>query len=84
MGPRTQISCEKGAQAIILHKQGYSNRQIAKIVQISEKGVRTAIKRFSETGVNTDRQRSGRPKVTSKQEDKFIIVTSNRLRTLTA
>lgn len=84
MAPRTQISCEKRAQVIILHKQGYSNRQIATIVQISEKGVRTAIKRFSTTGVNTDRQRSGRPKVTSEREDKFIAITSKRLRTLTA
>jgi len=44
--------------------------------------VRT-LRRKQETGLNTSRHRSGRPRVTSKSEDKFICVQSKRLRTRT-
>lgn len=42
------------------------------------------LRRKQETGLNTSRHRSGRPRVTSKSEDKFICVQSKRLRTCTA
>ncbi|CAM4697895.1 unnamed protein product [Leuciscus chuanchicus] len=42
------------------------------------------IKRHAETGKNGDRKRTGRPQSTTKSEDKFIRVSSQRNRKLTA
>lgn len=42
------------------------------------------IKRHAETGKNGDQKRTGRPQSTTKSEDKFIRVSSQRKRKLTA
>ena len=42
------------------------------------------MQRFTKTSSNASHKRSGRPRVTSKNEDKYIVVTSKRQRSLTA
>ena len=51
---------------------------------VSKFGVQYSLQRKTETGVNEDRKRSGRPKVTTKAEENHLVVTSKRKRMLTA
>ena len=68
----------------ILREEGYSYRKIASRLKISESGVRYALQRLHGIGSNSDRSRSGRPRVTSRQEDTFIVVSSKRNRKIPA
>lgn len=71
-----EISPEKRAQIIILQKNGKKYREIADILKISVGSVHTAINRYRETGENTDRKRSGRPKKTNQRIDNKIYAIS--------
>jgi transposase len=84
MGKYKEISLEKRGAIIALRNEGLSYRKIADKVSVSLKGVQSTISRFRDTGLYHDRDRKGRPKVTTKQEDKHIVVTSKRNRRLTA
>ncbi|XP_073491836.1 uncharacterized protein [Aquarana catesbeiana] len=63
--------------------EGYSMREIAKKLKISYNGVYYSLQRTAQTGSNQSRKRSGRPRCTTKQEDKHIRVSSLRNRHLT-
>lgn len=84
MAKRKQITLEQRSAICTLREEGYSERQIAKKLGISCKGVHYTLARKKETGKNEDRKRSGRPKSTTSQEDNFIRVLSKRNRRLTA
>ncbi|KAJ8389837.1 hypothetical protein AAFF_G00113060 [Aldrovandia affinis] len=84
MGKKVQLSKEKRESIITLRNEGQSLRRIARTLQVSVTAVATTIKRVEETGTHEDRMRSGRPKVTSESENKFIRVTSLRNQRLTA
>ena len=84
MAKHKEISIEARSAIITLHNEGLSYREISKKIKVSSKGVQITIKRFKDTGTHRDRARTGRPKVTSTQEDKHIVVTSKRNRRLTA
>lgn len=84
MGRKAELSVETRAVIVALHEEGYSTRKIASKTKVSQSAVVGALHRKNETGCNQSRHRSGRPKVTSKQEDQFICVQSKRNRTRTA
>src|SRR5579863_2793580 len=75
---------EKRGQVLVLCQEGCSWREIAKKLGIGRSTVSDALRRHAATGKNCDRERSGRPKVTSKREDDYIVTKSKRNRTLTA
>ena len=58
-------------------------REIAKKLKISYNGVYYSLQRTAQTGSKQNRKRSGRPRCTTKQEDKYIRVSSLRNRCLT-
>ena len=74
---------EERQTIITLKNVGLSYREIAKKVKVSVSTVFFTIKRHLETGGNSDRKRSGRPKATTESEDKFLRVNSLRDRRLT-
>ena len=76
--------CEELRGKICILCEGYSYRKIASRLKISESGVRYALQRLHDIGSNSDRSRSGRPRVTSRQEDTFIVVSSKRNRKIPA
>lgn len=84
MSRKAELSVETRAVIVALHEEGYSTRKIASKTNVSQNAVMRALRRKRETGCNQTRHRSGRPKATSKQEDKFICVESKRNRTRTA
>ena len=80
MVKQKKISVEKRTQIIILQKTGKNYWEIAKILNISLCSVHTAIRRYRETGQNTNRKRSGRPRKTNERIDKkiYAICKGNR------
>ena len=83
MARTTQLSKEKQQSIITLRQEGQSSRKISRTLNVSSAVAKT-IKRYDETGSHEDRPRTGRPRVTSAAEDKFIRVTNLRNRQLTA
>lgn len=77
-----EISVKKRTHIIILQKSGKNYREIADILNISVGSVHTAIKRYHETGQNTDRKRSGRPRKTNEKIDNniYAIKKTNRFK----
>ena len=84
MTKKNYQSIEQRARIDILAAEGFSQRSIAKKLGISKFGVQYSLQRKTETGVNEDRKRSGRPKVTTKAEENHLVVTSKWKRMLTA
>ena len=83
MARTTQLSKEKQQSIITLRQEGQSSRKISRTLNVSSAVAKT-IKRYDETGSHEDRPRTGRLRVTSAAEDKFIRVTSLRNHKLTA
>lgn len=78
MGKAKQISTEKRAQIVIFSKEGRSQRYIAQFVGVSKTTVQYTLQRYDETGSYSDRKRSGRPRKTTKIDDRRIRVISKR------
>ena len=58
-------------------------REIAKKLKISYNGVYYSLQRTAQTGSNQNRKRSGRSRCTTRQDNKYITVSSLRNRRLT-
>ena len=76
MVKRKEISVEKRAKIINLQKTGKNYREIAKILKISLCSVHTTIRRYRQTGQNTNKKRSGRPRKTNQRIDNKIYAIS--------
>ncbi len=67
MAPHSELAESDRLEIIVLHKEGYSVRQITKKVRVPKSTVEETIQRWKETGSVRDRARVGRPvKITSK------------------
>ena len=83
MARKRELSSETRQSILVLRNEGYSMREIAKTLKISYNGVYYSLQRTAQTGSNQSRKRSGRPRCTTEQEDKYIRVSSLRNRRLT-
>lgn len=79
-----ELSLQKRSAIIALRNAGHSLRDICALEKVSLNGVQYTLKRNRIFGTVKNVQRSGRPRVTTKQEDNFIRVTSKRDRFKTA
>lgn len=84
MGRGKTLSIELRSAINTLREEKYTIREIARRLNIPPSTVSDTILRKDQTGSNRDRSRSGRPRVTSKAEDKYIVVVSKRNRRITA
>jgi transposase len=66
------------------HKMGKSRREIIKNLKLVDRTVGMIIKKFEDTGTIADKKRTGRPRKTTKVEDRRIVIISKRNRRLTA
>ena len=69
MGRAANLSSEKRAQIVELSESGFSQRRIAHQLKCSQNAVSLAVRRYQQTGSNTDRPRSGRPCVSEARDD---------------
>lgn len=84
MKKRKEFSIELRAKIQILSEEGYTHFEIARKLEIPKSSVTYTLARLIITGSNHTKKRTGRPKCTTKNEDKHIIVTSKRNRRLPA
>ena len=83
-GQKQRLSSETRQSILVLRNEGYSMRAIAKKLKISYRAVYYSRHRTAQTVSNQNRKRSGRPRCTTEQEDKYIRVSSLRSRRLTS
>ncbi|PSN30845.1 hypothetical protein C0J52_25719 [Blattella germanica] len=78
MGKRRELSAEKRAAIVALHKAGHTMRQIAKQEHVSLGSVHYTVKRYGSTNSNKDRYRKGRPRFLQvHNSDSDIILLGN-------
>lgn len=73
MPKRNEISIENRVKIQLLHEQGKTQKEIAKLVKCSRCAVQSAIKRFVETGSHANKPRTGRKRVTTSRQDRKLI-----------
>lgn len=69
----SEISLENRVKIQVLHEQGKSQKEIAKIVKCSRCAVQSALKRFAETGTHANKPKSGRKRVTTSRLDRKLV-----------
>lgn len=72
----------EAAQVVALLQQGFSQRVVARRLNLSRSAVRRVYQRFLETGEYRRRSGSGRQRVTSERDDRFIVTSALRNRHL--
>ena len=77
---KKDVYFETGQSILLLRNEGYSMREIAKKLKV----LSYSLHRTEQTVSNQNRKRSGRPRCTTEQEDKYIRVSSLRIRHLTS
>lgn len=84
--PKTaEVSIEKRVKVTVLYEEGYTLRKICERTGVSYAIiVHAIIDKFKKSGQIRNFQRSVRPKITSKAEDRKIIIISKRDRFETA
>ena len=80
--PGAEISAFTRAQIITLHQEGLSRHQIAARLNIVRSTVSRTIQRFEETGDVASRPRSGRRRVTTEREDRYLAQYARRNRSI--
>lgn len=74
----------EAAQVVALIREGLSQRNVARRLNLSRSAVRRVYTRYLETGEYRRRPGSGRGRVTNTTDDRFIALTSLRNRHLSA
>ena len=72
MGKKKSLSEVQRAQIVALHGQNLSERQISAQLGCSKTAVHQAIAKYQQDGSNTDKKRTGRPRVTIAREDNVM------------
>ena len=79
-----ELTTEQRAVIIDRIESGQTQRQVAEAVGVSRGAVQKAIAIYQTTGEYKSRPRSGRPRATSKREDRLVVRMSSNNRRLTA
>lgn len=82
MPRKRELDVVERSKAVLLHSQGQSQSKIAKIMKRSRYAIQAAIKRFKETGSYENRPKSGRKRITTERDDRFLTRLSlkNRMK----
>ncbi|XP_065643058.1 uncharacterized protein LOC136074647 [Hydra vulgaris] len=81
---RKAITYEDRVKVVHFHQEVKSAREIGRIVKRSHSLVLTIIKRFKETKSYVDRHRSGRPRLTTPNDDRLLIRLAKKNRTMSS
>ena len=84
MGKWPSISLTGHARIVQVHLEGLSYRQIQKKMQHSLKAVQIAIYNYKDTGSFKDKERCGRPKITTPKQERIVHRLSSSNRRFTA
>lgn len=84
MPPRRQLSAEDRGRALAWLDDGISGRAVSRRLGVSHSVVQRLWERFQNTGSTDHRPRSGRPRATGRRDDRFLLLSALRNRTITA
>ena len=73
MGKKKSLSEVQKAQIVALHGQNLSERQISAQMGCSKTAVHQANAKYQQDGSNTDKKRTGRPRVITAREDSVMM-----------
>lgn len=76
MTKKSEISLTKRIEIQFLFDSGMTQSAIAKKIKCSRCAVQSALDRYRKTGTHLNRERTGRKKLTTHREDRFLIRTS--------
>ena len=79
----SRLTSDQRERAIGMSQMEATNSHIARTLGFSRQTIINLFRRFQQTGRTADRPRSGRPRVTTPQEDRYIRVLHLRNRFLT-
>ena len=72
IGKKKSLSEVQRAQIVALHGQNQSERQVSAQMGCSKTAVNQAIAKYQQVGSYTDKERTGRPRVTTVREDNVM------------
>jgi len=72
MGKKRSLSEAQRAHIVILRQEGYTERTICERLAVSKTAVHQAVVKFKNCGSYSDRNRSGRPRKTTRRDDILI------------
>ena len=78
MGRKASLTEVQRAQIVLLHDEGYSERQIALKMRCSKTAVNNAIRKFEHDGQYSDKKRLERPRKTTSRDDNMMKLTVAR------
>ena len=84
MPPRRRLSEADRGRAIAWLQEGVGVREVGRRLAVSHSVIQTLRDRHAETGSVAERRRPGRPRSTTRQQDRFLVVSALRQRTVTA
>ena len=84
MPQRRHLSEQERGIAIGLIRQGLSLRNVGRQLVVSQSVIWRLSNRYQQTGNVRERARSGRPRILTPQQDRFVVLAARRERTATA
>lgn len=84
MPPRRKLSDTNRGRALAWIENGLSIREVARRLAVSHSVIQRLQERTQATGHVAERPRSGRPRATTRRQDRFIVTQALRERTATA
>lgn len=84
MPPRTKLSTLDRGRALAWMDEGISMREVGRRLGVSMSVIQRLHERFRTTGSTDERPRSGRPRSTSRQDDRLLLLSTLRNRTITS
>ena len=84
MPPRRRLSAVDRGRALAWLAEGVSLREVGRRLQVSASVIHRLNERYATTGSTEERARTGRPRCTSRQDDRFLYLSTLRDRTVTA
>ena len=84
MVARRRLSVADRGRALALLNEGYGVTEVGRRLGVTWSVISRLRDRFIQTGTVQERRRSGRPRVTSRREDRYVVNTTLRDRFLTA
>ena len=84
MPPRRRLSTLDRGRALGWLQEGISGREVSRRLGVSHSVIQRLQERFQTTGSVQDRPRPGRPRVTTRRQDRLFLLSTLRERTTTA
>ena len=72
------------SKTVTLIENGYTYNEVAQTLHVSKSVIFRNVKRYRQTGEYTRRKGQGRKRVTTERDDRFIVSSVLRNRTLTS